>query len=399
MRRKTWFQALSGEKRVEPSEFRIREALAKLDDVLFELWALGEKTILVWTQDREVLLFLAVPHYAVVEGPGSGSANPGETGDAASFVNDILEKSKYVDGHEFETIRKALGRAPHVLRVPFPVLAESDREFVSALVSRYGITLVPERAVILLDVVGFSLRSPLHQVSMLNSLSYSVNAAYSQLLSRGVDINFARTTTGDGFYIWNRGRTIEADIELYKLLMLILADNAVAQRKAARVHVPQLRAAFHVGNHYEFYQVEGLNPTTFGYIVGQVTIELARMIEKALPGQIVVGDFNIGLKDPRTSCNTRAFVERTASTLDQLEGLAVGADEIRAIRCYLTGPADGEGNFSINRYAIADKHGKAHFAYNAKVNIHCARAEPLFLGVQHRALHQSGTFDFPWPVI
>jgi len=44
---------------------------------------------------------------------------------------------------------------------------------------------------------------------------------------------------------------------------------------------------------YEFHQIDGLNPTTFSYIVGQVTIDLSRMIDKALPGQILLGDFSV----------------------------------------------------------------------------------------------------------
>src|SRR6185503_13088008 len=188
------------------------------------------------------------------------------------------------------------------------------------------------------DAVGFSLREPLEQVAMLNSLSYSINSAHSQLLSEHVHINFARTTTGDGFYIWNRSRSMVADLALYQLMMLILADNAIAASKAKRFPVPQLRAAFHFGEHYEFYQVEGLNPSSFGYIVGQVTIELARMIEKALPGQIVVGDFTTDAENGLPPCDTQTFVKRTAVTLDQLQGLSIGEDRVREISCYLTGP-------------------------------------------------------------
>src|SRR5690606_38137236 len=187
---------------------------------------------------------------------------------------------------------------------------------------RYSVSLVPRRAVVLLDAVGFSLRTPLEQVAMLNSISYSVNSAYRQLLSKDVDINFARTTTGDGFYIWNRSETIEGNIALYKLVMLILADNAVARRKAQRFPVPELRAAFHVGKHYEFHQVEGLNPTTFGYIVGQVTIDLARMVDQALPGQILLGDFEIEMSGDgdagASRVSTLDFVDRTAHSLNEL---------------------------------------------------------------------------------
>jgi hypothetical protein len=50
--------------------------------------------------------------------------------------------------------------------------------------------------VVLLDAVGFSTQMPLDQMATLNSLSYSVNSAYAQLLSKNINIDFARTTTG-----------------------------------------------------------------------------------------------------------------------------------------------------------------------------------------------------------
>jgi hypothetical protein len=99
--------------------------------------------------------------------------------------------------------------------------------------------------VILLDAVGFSLLSPLEQVVQLNSLSCSVNAAYAKLLDREININFARTTTGDGFYIWNRMRGMAGNVELYQLMQFILADNALARERAVdKSGVPSLRACF-----------------------------------------------------------------------------------------------------------------------------------------------------------
>jgi hypothetical protein len=239
--------------------------------------------------------------------------------------------------------------------------------------------------------VGFSLCAPLEQVAMLNSLSYSVNSACRQLVSGDVRSNFARSSTGDGFYIWNRSRAADADIELYKLMILILTDNAVAQRKAKRFPVPKLRAAFHVGEHYEFYQVEALNPTTFSYIVGQVTIELARIVENALPGQILLGDFNIAITEGvgsgcATTYNTPEFIERTASTLGQLEGRAVAGDGIGEIRCYLTGETAQGGGFRVARYSIRDKHGMTRAVYNAKINIHLEQGQPIYLGIQNDEL-------------
>lgn len=390
MNRWSWLDVLAGPAGDGPAlSPQARQSLSILDDLLFEVWNLGENIILVWTHDARELRFLAVRHYTVIE-----ASNP-------QFINKILAGPKFVPPGEFESIRSVLEDASHVVRTSCAPGDEPNRDLVTRLVTRYGVSLVRERAVVLLDAVGFSLRSPLEQVAMLNSLSYSVNSAYRQLLSKDVRINFARTTTGDGFYIWSTIRTVEANIALYKLMMLILADNAVAQRKAIRFPVPRLRAAFHVGEHYEFYQVEALNPTTFGFIVGQVTIELSRMIAKALPGQILLGDFNIEMKDGGSDdvvrYSTFEFVEKMTATLDQLKGLIVAGDRIDNIRCYLTGQAVRDGHFLVGRYEIRDKHGLTRSVYNAKINIHRDQAEPIYLGIQHKALHPPGAATPSWP--
>jgi hypothetical protein len=390
MKRSSWLDSLAA--RAEEARAltpQMRQSLATLDDVLFGIWDLGDNIILAWTREGLEYRFLAVRHYVILEPFGTNPEAP-----AGDFINSVLAGSKFVSAAEFERIRGVLGDASRVFRTSFPLDESPDDEMVTRLVTRYGVSLVPERAVVLIDAVGFSLRTPLEQVAMVNSMSYSMNSAYRQLLSQDVEINFARTTTGDGFYIWNRARTMDANIALYQLVMLILADNAVARRKAKRFPVPVLRAAFHVGEHYEFYQVEALNPTTFGYIVGQVTIELSRMIEQALPGQILLGDFNIemsdGSEDGIQRYSTLDFVDRTVRKLEQLKGLVVAEDQIENIRCYLTGHPMPRGKFLVSRYEILDKHGKSHAVYNAKINIHRRQAEPIFLGIQHQDLHPQG---------
>ena len=399
MKRSSWLEVLASStgatQRLTPP---VREALASLDDALFAVWDLGANILLVWTRDEGEARFLAVRHYAIIEAFDAGPAAP--AGAAGAFMNGILAGPKFVPPAEFDRISGVLGAASHVFRWSSSLTRLSDA-LVTPLVTRYGVSLVRERAVVLLDAVGFSLRSPLEQVGMLNSLSYSVNSAYRQLMSKDVEINFARTTTGDGFYIWNRARTLDANIALYKLMMLILTDNAVAQRKAKRFPVPKLRTAFHVGEHYEFYQVEALNPTTFGYIVGQVTIELSRMIGRALPGQILLGDFNVEVSSAEaqgvTRYSTLDFVAKTSSTLQQLNGLVVAEDRIENIRCYLTGEATPGGDFRVRRYDIRDKHGATRAVYNAKINIHRHEARPIYLGIQHKELHPPGAAGPVWP--
>jgi hypothetical protein len=380
---------------------QVRQALSSLDEQLFEVWDLGDNIILVWTREGREFRFLAVRHYAIIEAFDADSKGPRDGSGADNFINGILAGPKFVPPAEFDRICGVLGSAARVFRTDLALADGPNDALVTRLVTRYGVSLVRERAVVLLDAVGFSLRSPLEQVAMLNSLSYSVNSAYRQLLSRHVAINFARTTTGDGFFIWNRARTIDANVALYKLMMLILTDNAVAQRKAKRFPVPKLRAAFHVGEHYEFYQVEGLNPTTFAYIVGQVTIDLSRMIEQALPGQILLGDFDVemGGVGPNgvTRYGTLDFVARTVATLERLKGLVIAEDHIERIRCYLTGQAMPGGNFLVSCYQIGDKHGVTRAVYNAKINIHRHQAEPIFLGIQHKDLHPPAAATPSWP--
>lgn len=364
---------------------RIRDALARLDDALFAIWDLGDNVLLAWTHDDSELRFLAVRHYAIAEAVHSGPAHPGPKNDAIGFVNEILSGSKHMAPDRFRQVCREFGTDPQILSADIRVGADVDVELIDELMHRYSVSLVRGRAVVLLDAVEFSLQPPLDQMAMLNSLSFSVNSAYRQLLSKEIDVNFARTTTGDGFYIWNRATSPSANVELYKLMMLILADNAVAQRKARSEWVPKLRAAFHVGEHYEFHQVDGLNPTTFSYIVGQVTVDLARMIDKSLPGQILLGDFEVREEmKPGTSFryDTVDFVERTAATLDHLNGLVISGGRIENIRCYLTGQSVGSSRYTVNRYHIRDKHGTTRVVYNAKINIHRANAEPIFLGIQ-----------------
>lgn len=377
-----------------------REDIARLDERLFEAWNLGENVVLVWTKEGPRLRFLVVRHYRILEPFGEGEAGAKGEAPAHELITRVLAGPKYMAPLEFDRLVATLGAAARIVEANLRTENElgEDLAIISGLVTRYGVTLVRQRAVLLFDIVGFSLRSPLEQVAMLNSLSYSVNSAYSQLVSEDIKLNFARSTTGDGFYIWNRAKTVDANIALFKLMMLVLADNAVAFRKAKRFPVPTLRAAFDVGEHYEFYQVEALNPTTYAYIVGHVTIELARILEKALPGQILLGDFDLAMTEAETgkvvTLRTIDFAERTAAVLDQLAGLGVSGDRVGQIRCYLTGEPAADGGHQVRRYFVPDKHGRVHTAYNAKINLHLRKGEPIYLGVQHADLQSPGSH---WP--
>jgi len=372
------------------SEAAVRHNIVLLDQLLYELWRLGENLVYAWSPSGRGLRVLVAPHTLLTEYVASAADEAGQWR-RAQLLEHLMTRREHLSAAALDTAAQQLGLKPRLIELPFNLDAGLGLPLVAAIVERYGIRLVQDRAVILLDAVGFSLLSPLEQVVQLNALSCSVNAAYAKLLDREININFARTTTGDGFYIWNRMRGIAANVELYQLMQFILADNAIARERAPRkTTVPQLRACFHVGSHYEFHQSEGLNPTSFSYVVGQVTIELARMVERALPGQILVGKFRTQMRDEATGRDVEIdsieFVERTRAPLQQLGGLTLAGAEIDGIACYLTGPEAQDGAYAISEYEIADKHGQPHRVYNAKVNIHRRDGAPIFLGLRDEDL-------------
>lgn len=370
--------------------------VAFLDNALHAQWGLGRNLILVWSPLDRGLDLLVIPHYALSEyvskvdqdtDPADLANDPyGRSRRAENVIEGVISGAKHVDPEEMEHLCKLLGYETTRIDLPFSPGTDVPFSVIETLVKRYGISYVEDRAVALFDIVGFSLLTPLEQVTQLNSLAYSVNSAYSKMLSNDIDISFARTTTGDGFYIWNRDRSIQANVNLYHFMHLVLADNAIATQKSASKLTPLLRAAFHVGGHYEFYQSEGLSPTLYSYIVGDVTIELARMLERALPGQVLVGDFWVPMPDwdhgQVIKIDTLQFIDKTQETLSSLRGLTLSGDSIESIKCYLTGDRMETSEFGVHKFALADKHDRVRSVYNAKINIYRGDADPIFLGLQ-----------------
>jgi len=373
-------------------DLRQRGSLADLDRQLHGLWDLGRNLLLACTPAPEGIRLLLAPNDLVASYVGFAGvvvADVSNLRGGHDFIVELLAGSRQFSDRQLANAARLLGTEPVVIRLARPlddspvVLAAADR-----LVRRYSISFVRQRAVALFDIVGFSLLSPFEQMMQLNSLSCSLNAAQSRLLARRLGVNFARSGTGDGFYIWNRDVGGQANTNLYHFMHLVLADNAIARSKAAGQTVPLLRTGFHVGSCYEFHHAEGLNPTIHTDIVGDVTIELARLVERALPGQILVGDFpGAGAGDDAV-----AFIDHAQATLVQLNGMELSGDAVEAIKCYLTGRARGEGTFTIRKLSIHDKHGRARSAYNAKVNIHRRGAAPILLGLEDRQLRDDADF-------
>jgi len=372
-----------------------RSSIVELDQELHRHWGLGRNFILGWCAKGHGVQILLVPHYVLAEYALAMRHSPSEDeshvnrNQAANFVMGLLARSRLLNERQMDNAGRLLGVEPVFIRLRQALSEiEAETRIVEILVTRYGVSYVQSRAVALFDIVGFGLLSPLEQMTQLNSLSYSLNSAHNKLLDRKVNVNFARSSTGDGFYIWNRDQGVAANTNLYHLMHLVLADNAIARSKANGRTVPLLRAAFHVGSCYEFYQAEGLNPTIFSDIVGDVTIDLARMIDQALPGQVLVGDFETALKSDENNStvylDTISFVDFAQANLSHLNGVEMSGDVIESIKCYLTGEPYRDGLYSVRKLTLQDKHGMCHNVFNAKINIHRKQAESIFLGIEDR---------------
>lgn len=379
----------------EGFDLRQRSNLLDLDRQLYRHWNLGRNFTLAWCPEGAAILVLVVPHFAVADYVNA-DVN-GVAADAAQeFITDLLSGPRQFTGRQIQNAARLLGTEPCRINLRQPLGdGPGEAAAVESLVKRYSVSYARSRAVALFDIVGFGLLSPFEQMTQLNSLSCSLNAAHSQLLGRRLMVNFARSTTGDGFYIWNRDTGTEANTNLYHFMHLVLADNAIARAKARGRTVPMLRSCFHVGGCYEFQHAEGLNPTLYSDIVGDVTIALARMIDSAAPGQILVGDFHVpgaGAGRDGALLDAVGFIELAQHSLGQLSGLELSGDAIESIKCYLTGRARPDGTFTIRKLAIHDKHGLTRHVFNAKVNIHRRDGNPILLGIEDRQLRDDAAF-------
>jgi hypothetical protein len=367
-----------------------------LEKSLKEKWNLGKNILLCWAVVPQGVQVLVVPHYYL--GKFAASFNDRVPVDRLEvlngrFIRELISGSRQLSFDDFVSTARRLELVP--VQIPLPVklsLQSNVIEAVDALIKRYSLNFVKRRAVLLFDIVDFSVVTPFEQTSQLNSLSYSLNSACNKLLKNNIEISFSRSSTGDGYYVWSCSTSERADVELFHFMLLVLADNAIAQRKASVSSVPRIRTGFHIGSHYEFYHVEGASPGMQRYIVGDVTIELARMLDLAQTGQIFIGDFETVVPTSHREgaylvpVDSQGFVKRASkSSVDLLE-IELSGERIEAIHCYLTGDTGACGGQTVRKFRITDKHGRARTAYNLRINIRTEGSHPLILGKQSSEL-------------
>ena len=362
-----------------------RGNLKALETTLRKQWRLGQNIVLCWSPTDNGILVLLVPHYFLGNYSAGDSAVDENSNEA--FIRELISGGRQKSRDEFFKIAARLGVSPTFIKLAEPLSDEDTvTDAVEQVIRRYGISYVSNRAVLLFDIAEFSLYTPFEQASQLNSLSYSMNSAYNKLLACGIEINFARTTTGDGYYVWNRSLSEQANKDLFHFLLLVLADNALARQASQGNTVPVIRSAYHIGSHYELYQAEGVNPTVFSYIVGDVTIELARMLDLARPGQIFVGDFGVeeSAVQPGVAngqANTENFINACSVDATKLHGVELSGDGIAAIECLPTQMENEQGDSVSRTFTLTDKHGLSREAHNLQIEIVTESGHHWLLGL------------------
>lgn len=354
----------------------VREGLREIDIAVHNLWMLGKNMIVGWIADEDGIEVCFAPVHRVLS---EAVTNPR-----------LLDGGRHMDPATFTATCKVLQARPLHLDLPFKIRSETtagdvEPEAVDAVIRRYSIVRTAHRAVMLFDIVGFQAATPVEQLAQFTSLESSISSAGERLCELGLPVELARSTAGDGFiYVWNRSSGLDADLRTYAALLLALIDNEVSRQTvgAASPLVPRLRAGFTVGSHYSYHQVEGTKPRSFEYATGQVTISLARIVAKALPGQILVGDFQRPVDGSATVLDSVLFLARTEKLMARLAGTELGGHPLKEIRSIVSGGRIGNRAQSVVKYSIADKHGNNYEAFNLHVRVEREGAPRLEFGLR-----------------
>jgi len=353
-----------------------REALYFLGNILDRQWDLGRQVVVGWCSTVNGIEVLFVPNHRLSE--------------ALADHQHLLIGSRHVDAETMAKMARIFGKKPVSLTLPTITGGRTiTSEDIDSVVEKYCIKKIDSRAAVLFDIVKFGIYPPLEQVMQLNNLQYSINFAQTALVQHGVNCKTSRSPTGDGFYVWNTKPGLEGDLDLFQFMVLVLAENAVAHYKGKGNTVPQLRSCFHIGSNFEYNQVDVLAPTIVSYIVGDLTINMARMIDKAMPGQILIGSFikslngeavgdNGGLK----RINAPIFMSLAQRRVAALTDLVPSGERVKAINLYLTGIKGTSENYNVKRYRLRDKHGRSHNVFNAKLNIALSEDRKIFIGLR-----------------
>jgi class 3 adenylate cyclase len=349
---------------------------AELHRTFFSVWRFGSNALVAWRPTPTGIEILTAPKirlFALKDAPRR-----------------VFVGARLMGDRTFDEIAEALESRALDLRLTQPVgdgPGQTRPAVVEELFAPFAVTKTDQRAVLLLDIVGFSKLQPEQQASQLATLEFALNIAAETANAHGIGFDMARSTTGDGFYVWNQRKGLDADIELFLGYVLFAIFHAALRRSVTVPEaVPELRAALGVGSHYNYRQPDRTGSSRNDFIVGDVTIQVARLIASCRAGQILVGAFHRWDDAAGAWIDEEQFVERVAAGLTRLVDLPVMGSRIERTAFYLTGRRMPEGRFQRQKIRIVDKHGFEHFCFNLKLNAFLGGVEPYYCGLQHADL-------------
>ncbi len=346
--------------------------VGELERSIGKIFAHGANLVIGWHLAAHGIKVLHLPSYAL-------SATPG-------FSTESLKPSKFVKTEaEFHRLSNIGAR---VSSIPLSFDVAHDAKMIAAIdhvIRKFSITHHPWRCISLFDIVGFSKYEPFDKITLITMLSHHILVAAEKCRQLELPVEVSMTTTGDGFYVWNDRVGFGADVALYTVTMLALIYNYAALGVARNAAVPNLRCCVSFGEHYEYFQhrTDARDPLCF--IVGDVTIELARMMTAAVDNQILVGSHRRRAKDGRI-IDTQRFIRLAQSGLDRLVGMQIPGGEIAGIKSYLTGERVMDDNYTVKRYDVVDKHDFHHACFNAKLNVTDRSGSEVYIGCLDRDL-------------
>jgi class 3 adenylate cyclase len=356
-------------------------ALHALHRALFDLWQFGGNAVVGWTPTRFGIEVLTAPKMRLFH--------------AKNLPQRVFSGDRCMGQRTFAEVAAALGAEPIELRLPQPVGNGPDELAITAIepvFARFAVTKAAYRAVILIDIVGFSRFSPEEQACQLATLEFALNIATEAAREQGLELDIGRSTTGDGFYVWNRNKSFAADVNLFAAFVLFQTYHSLLHRRVKIASaVPKIRTAISIGSHYSYRQPDLAGTRDTEYIVGDVTISLARLMANAAADQIVIGEFQRPDDDTGEMLSVDRFVEVVAKRLAEIKGLSILGNPLQRLAFYLTGPKLDDGGFGIQKLRIVDKHGFEHFGYNGKINIFLESGESFYCGLQHGDPTTGGT--------
>lgn len=340
---------------------------------LFDLWRFGSNALVGWRPTRLGIEVITVPK--------------GRLFFAETSNSHILIGNRMFGDDTFEEIVRELDVQPIEIRLEHPISAEPGHahpDRVEEIFASFAVTKTQHRAVLLIDIVGFSRRTPSEQAAQLATLEFAINLAEEMARKRGLRVELARTTTGDGFYVWNRQKGFAEDIDFFCCFVLFqILFMTLKRTSKLPAAVPELRLCLGIGSHFQYAQPRSGGGNAGEFIVGSVTIEVARLIGAAGAGQILIGDFRRPISDGGAVCSTEVFLAAVSERIKSMGEIRVLNMPIERFGLYLTGPRGDDGQYRASPITVRDKHGFEHRCFNAKLNAYPVGAEPIFCGLQH----------------